>query len=257
VRVAACLAVLTTTALLCKAADAAPLRPRFEPTDLKLVMPGTLGIDHQSAVTYGGGNFGRRYIASDFELNLGLQSNVEFDIDGAFVRDNSGTIGRWMGDPLWTSVKLGLFDLHTSGALHAVAMGIQLGPRLPTLRSGHGIGYAALALFGVTVGSSVAVLNAGYVLDPGDTVSSGRPAAVVIGLDLNQPLDEKKRFALLGELGTVQYFSPDPNECDASLGLAWDPSDHLELSVVVLGGQLGGGDKLSLLFGMSPTIDLF
>jgi hypothetical protein len=256
VRAALCLAQLATIALLAQAVEGASRRPRFEPTDLDWAEQGTLEIDHQSAITYGAGRLGRRYVASDFELNLGIRSNVEFDIDGGFLRDNSGPVSLWMGDPLWTSVKLGLFDLHTRGAARAIALGVQLGPRLPTLRAGRGIGYAVLGLLGITVDSSIAVLNAGYLLDPGETVSSGRPSAMMLGLDLTQPLGARRQFALLGELGTVQYLSRDPNEYDASLGLAWDPNDHLELSVVVLGGQLASGDRLSLLLGVSPTIEL-
>lgn len=246
-----------TLGLIATTASARPLRPRFEPTDLELVTPGALEIDHQSGISYGGSRLRPHvYVASDFELNLGLGSNLELDIDGGLVWDNTGSVGHWMGDPLWTSVKLGMLDWHRRGSLRAIALGLQLGPRLPTLRTGRGIGYGALGLLGLTFDSTVVVLNGGYVLDPGITISKGRPSAFIVGLDVNHPLGQSHRFALLAELATVQYLSPDPNEMDASVGLAWDPNDHLEFSLVLLGGQMSRGDRLAMLFGVSPTIDL-
>ncbi len=198
----------------------------------------------------------------DFELNLGLARNVELDVDGAFTYEPRlrGT-ERWNGDALWTSLKLGLLDWHlgTRQQTQAIAVGLQLGPRLPTYNSGKGVGYAALGLLGYTVGGTQIALNAGYAIEPGAAVGSGRPSAFQAGLDLCQPLRLHSRFALLGELAAVRYVSPDPYEFNVSAGLAYTQSDNLSLSLslIALAGRLPNGDHVAVLLGISPSFALF
>src|SRR5262245_30200311 len=79
-------------------------RPRFEPTDLDLENSGVLELDMQFGAVRGQ-DVGR-VVVPDFEIDLGILSFIELDIDGAFAVEASP--GGPLFDPLWTSVKVGL-----------------------------------------------------------------------------------------------------------------------------------------------------
>jgi hypothetical protein len=64
-------------------------------------------------------------------------------------------------------------------------------------------------------------------------------------------------LSLTGEIGTVLYVSPDPDQLHVTAGLTWSPNDNLDLSVVGLVGFLPGGDRLGLLVGVSPKLLLW
>jgi len=127
---------------------AGPARFRFEPTDLRLEPKGVAELDLQIGVTHGEGAAANRVILPDFEFDLGLTRNVEINIDGAFGFDryDQGS-RRYVGEALWTGVKLGLAEIRNDARTRSFAVGMQLGPRFPTIGDTRGIGYGALALF--------------------------------------------------------------------------------------------------------------
>jgi hypothetical protein len=243
---------------LAPSADARPTRPRFEPTDLDLEETGTAELDLQFGVTRGDGPPGNRLVLPDFEFDLGLTPNVEIDIDGAFGFDRyDQPTRRFVGEALWTGVKLGFIDVRDEARKESVALGMQLGPRIATVGESRGVGYGALALLGFNERRVHAVLNAGGFVDPGPEITQGQQKSVVSGLDLSIDLDAKSVWEFDAEMAYAYYLSPDPNELAASAGASYDVSQNLEISITTIVGFLSGYDRFAILMGATPKIDLF
>ncbi|WP_394844727.1 hypothetical protein LZC95_47740 [Pendulispora brunnea] len=250
---------MSITLAMAARAEARPTRPRFEPTDLELEDTGVAELDLQIGPAFGDGPGGNRMLLPDFEFDLGLLPNVELDIDGAFSLDHVAepSSRAMFSEALWTCVKLGVWDSRGSvDGPNVYAVGLQAGPRIPIL-DGHGIGYGALALFGLTRERYHLALNLGFILDPGDTIHTGRPTSFVGGLDADISLDRRGAWSLLGEIGGVYYTSRDPNDITAAVGVAWHVGEMLDLSAIVLGGAFSGADRLAVLVGASPKIALW
>ncbi|HEX7408212.1 MAG TPA: hypothetical protein VF515_11270 [Candidatus Binatia bacterium] len=240
------------------AAWADAVRRLFEPTDLEFEQPGVVELDTQFGPVRG--EKAHRIAVPDVELDLGLTRNVEFDLDGQFAigGPDSGAFrfDRVAPDNLWPAVKLGLADFAESGADVAWAAGLQVGPKLPLARGAHGVGIEGLLLLGCRYRQTAFILNLGGRRDPAADDAPG-PSAAEFGIDIDHPLDAAGHWALLGEIGAVAYVSPDPNQLTTSAGIAWRPSDDLELSVTGLYGWLAGGDQYGVLFGFSPKFHLW
>jgi hypothetical protein len=232
-------------------------RHHFEPTDLELDDPGTLELDLQMGASHGNGPAGNRLFLPDFEADLGLFQNVELDIDGAFTLNQFDQKTRsWGGDSLWVASKLSLFDLRGPDRPVALAGGLQLGPRFPTIGA-RGIGYGALALLGIVHERIHVVGNFGVFIDPGPEIAHGQAKSVLAGVDLDLDLDAHARYSLLAELGVAHYWSADPDEVSATTGAAVEVSPRLELSIVTLVGFLPGQDRVAILVGASPRFPLW
>ena len=134
-----------------------------------------------------------------------------------------------------------------------VALGVQVGPKCPTARSARGFGVEGLLLGAWHTRRVQLVLNGGMLWDPSDGTSP-RPLGVEGGLDANLNLDDAGHLALVGEAGGVRFLSHDPRQLTFTAGLAWDPRDDLELSVVGLAGVFEGSDRFGLLVGISPKL---
>jgi hypothetical protein len=249
--------LVMTIELASEEAKARPTRPRFEPTDLELEDPGVTELDLQVGATRGNGDGGNRFILPDFEFDLGLLPNVELDLDGAFSIDRyDQPTRRASGEALWTAMKLGLYDSRDEAGTHTFAVGVQLGPRIPTIRQ-RGIGYAALGLVGVGDHGLHVVLNAGGIMDPGTQITQGQQKSLVTGVDVDLDLDARGIWSLLGEFAAAHYVSPDPDELAATLGVSWSVTPSLDLSTIVLAGFLPGSDRVAVLFGASPKVALW
>lgn len=232
-------------------------RPHFEPTDLELEDPGVTELDVQVGPTRGNRDTGNRLLVPDFEFDLGLLSNVELDLDGAFSINRYDRPTRSVsGDPLWPAMKLGLYDSRDDSSPRAVAVGLQLGPRIATIGA-RGVGYEALGLAGFTDHGRQVVLNAGGIIDPGDQITRGQAKSVVGGVDISVDLDSASTWSLLGEIAGAHYVSSDPDEFSTTVGIQWSVTPSLDLSTVVLAGFLPGGDRAALFFGASPKIALW
>jgi hypothetical protein len=101
------------------------------------------------------------------------------------------------------------------------------------------------------------VMNAGALLDPGDTLQAERPRSLVLGLDLNADLDRKGIWSLQSELGGAYYFSPDPHELTFTLGGTYAVTQKLDVSATALAGFLPNTDHAGILLGVSPQFDLW
>ena len=222
-------------------------RPLFEPTDLELEDGGTLEADLQLGFVRG--DSAARLVIPDIELDLGLSSNVELDVDGAYALEGapgqSFSLDHAAPDSLWLSIKAGL-------EVGGYGLGVQLGPKFPTASGSHGLGGEALLLAGRHQGRWHLALSGGAFIDPDGGM--GRPRGLEGGLDLAIDFGA---LALTGELGGVHFTSGDADQLVGTAGLSWSVSDALELSVVALVGVLGDGDRYGVLLGISPKLRLW
>jgi hypothetical protein len=238
-------------------AGARPARPRFEPTDLELERSGVLEIDLQAG--YVQGVAAGRVLMPDFELDLGLTSSVELDIDGAYAVEGRSrapfSLDHPAPDSLWPAAKVGLFSL--DGQAIGLGLGVQLGPKLPVASGSHGVGGEGLLLLGLHQGRAHLVLDLGGFVDPSPSPGDPRPRGLEGGVDLDVDLDPDGHFSLEGELGGVRFLSADPHQLTATLGLAWSPRESLEVSLTALAGLARGSDRYGLLLGFSPKVALW
>ena len=255
-------AIAALSALLCASSPAFArrgVRPLFEPTDLELEKTGTLDIDVQTGVIRSQGP--ARVVIPDFELDFGILPNLELDIDGAYAIEGPQTgpfsFDHAAPDSLWLGAKIGVFDWTDDEAKSSWALGLQIGPKLPTASGSHGVGGEALVLIGHAFHRTHLVLNAGAFADPFPDPTSKRPIGIELGLDLDQDLDKAGRFSLTGELSGVRFVSSDPPQLLATTGITFSATESLDLSVVVLAGFLEGSDRYGALLGVSPKIHFF
>ena len=240
-----------------RAASAA--KPHFEPTDLELQDPGLLEVDLQLGAMRSAGPW--RAVLPDAEINLGLSSRVELDVDFAFGFEGAPgrafTFDHVVTDNVWLAAKLGLWDHRDEAAGTAWAFGVQLGPKLPLASGAYGLGYEALFLVGRTIRTTHLVVNVGGLVDPGAEVSRRRPIGVEVGLDLDQDLGRDSPFSILAEVGGIHWFTGDPDQLQVTGGLQWSPSDLLDLSLIGLVGLPPGSDRYGVLLGVSPKVRLW
>ncbi len=256
------IAIAALSAVLCASSPAFArrgVRPLFEPTDLELEKTGTLDIDVQTGVIRSQGP--ARVVIPDFELDFGILPNLELDIDGAYAIEGPATgpfsFDHPAPDSLWVGAKVGLFDWTDDEAKSSWAVGLQIGPKLPTASGSHGIGGEALLLIGHAFYKTHLVLNAGAFADPFPDATSKRPIGLELGLDLDQDLDKAGRFSLTGELSGVRFVSGDAPQLLATTGIQFSATENLDLSLVVLVGFLEGSDRYGALLGVSPKLHLF
>jgi hypothetical protein len=235
------------------------MRPRFEPTDLDLEDPGGLETDLQLGFAHGEDAW--RLVVPDFELDLGVTDFLELDVDGAYALE--GREGKRFSadhaapDSLWLAAKLGIVDTQDDGADSAIAVGLQLGPKLPTAAAAHGVGGEALLLVGTKLHRLLLVWNAGAFVEPAPDAVGPRPRGLELGVDAELGLDGISLFTAIASVGFVQFWSADSDQLTATVGISWQVLDALELSALALVGMLDGGDRFALLLGISPKLKLF
>jgi hypothetical protein len=227
----------------------------FEPDDLELEHPGVLDFDFQAGPLAGNSTSGNHVVLPDFEIGLGLTPSVELDVSGTVSFAERGIGPRVSSDALWVATKLGLFDAQV-GPGTGFAVGLELGPRLPTLAMA-GVGYGALALFGFNRRTMAWVLNAGSFIDPAPGSGEPHPSRLVTGLDFNASLDARGVWSVQSEFGAVYSLGSDPHEISFSLGATYAVDPRLDLSLTALGGILPNTDRAGLLLGVSPQWGLW
>jgi len=220
---------------------------------------GNLELDVQFGVLRG--EVPWRAVVPDIEVDIGLAPGAEIDIDGAYAiegpDDGGFSFDHAAPDDLWVAAKLGLYDEVDEGTTAGWAIGAQLGPKFPTARDSHGVGYEGLILVGRHWGSDGhLVLNMGGLVDPGAAVASRRPVGVEGGVDLSVAL-RGTSLSVSGELAGIRFFSADPHQLHATAGLTWASTSALDISLIGLVGFLRGGDRAGVLLGVSPKIALW
>jgi len=240
-------------------AQARSLRPLFEPTDLELEDSGVAELDLQVGGIRSQGPW--RAVMPDFELDFGLMPGLELDLDGAYAIEgpSSGpfSFDHAAPDSLWPCAKIGIYDEHDGPSGRGLAVGVQVGPKLPVAPGAHGIGVESLVLVGGALHHFHAVVNAGGFVEPAPSAGAPRPAGFEVGLDLEQGLDAAERFSLTGELSAVRFVSSDPKQLLATGGFTWSVLESLDVSVTGLFGLLSGSDRYGVLLGVSPKLRLF
>ena len=243
--------------LLSSTARAVQHRHVFEPTDLNFDARGVLDIDAQFGLMRDGQSW--RAVLPDFEVDVGITSWLELDLDGTFaLASHSRSLfppSTPTPDNLWLSTKIGLLDTRDDEDHSSWALGVRQGPRLPAARDTSSLGYEALLLLGRTMPCGQFVLNLGAFVDPA-VYRHGRPAGVSFGLDATLPWAPHPDFAVIAQVFGGWYPTGDPSELAASAGLQWSPTDMLDLSLIGMGGSLAGGAAYGVLFGVSPMLRL-
>ena len=246
-------------AVVCVAGVAhAAKHPRFEPTDLELENPGTLELDLQLGAIRGPD--ASRIVVPDFEIDLGILPNLELGLDGAFGVEGvpSGTprfLDHAARENLWASLKIGVLD-HRDASGDAIAVGFQIGPKLPVAPDAHGIGVEGVALVGRMAGRLHLVGQIGALVDP-RTGTMARPYGIEGGIDLELDLDARGTWTVLGELGAIWYGSPDASQLATTAGIQYALTPKVDVSVVGMVGVLAGSDPYGILLGISPKLALW
>jgi hypothetical protein len=227
------------------------LRPRFEPGDLTLEEPGTLALDEQLGGIRSQGPW--RLIPTDFELGLGLTRNLELSVDGAYAVEGPPagpySFDHSAPDLLWLSAKVGLLDAADDEAKSAWAMGLRLGPKLPSVPGSRGLGFEGLAVLQGKVAQTGVVLNFGGLVDPAADSASPRPVGGEGSLGVDQDLDAQGRYSLGIEISGAHFTSSDPDQLLISGSMTYVTTSGLELSVTDLFGLVSGSDRYGLLLG--------
>jgi hypothetical protein len=140
---------------------------------------GTFEADVQVGMIQGRGP--ARAVIPDLELDLGLFRSVELDLDAAYAiegpesrpRSHSITARPTACGP---RPKVGIFSFDAGPAGPGLAVGLQLGPKLPVAPGSRGVGGEALALVGLHLARLHAVVNTGVFARSGAGRRPGAPA---------------------------------------------------------------------------------
>ena len=248
-------------AILCMSSHALArhrIRPRFEPSDLDLDEPGSLGIDEQVGAIRSQGPW--RLVMSDFEVTLGVLKNVELSIDSAYAVEGPDRgpyrFDHAAPDITWASARIGLIDSVDDDDASTWAFGVRFGPKLPTIRGARGVGAEGLMLLERSVGRTTLTLNAGGLVDPAPAAGEERPRGGEASIGVSEDVDAQGRFALGAELSGVRFASADHDQLLVSGSFTFTPRRGFELSVTNLVGLLSGSDRYGLLFGASFSVPL-
>lgn len=248
-------ALLSTSAALARP----HVRRHFEPTDLELEAPGVAEIDLEAGFVKSPGPW--RLVAPDFELDLGLLPWLELDLDGAYALEGADnqpfSLDHSAPDPLWPSLKAGVFDWADRGDTHTYALGVQAGPKLPPFVPHRGVGFEALILAGVGFHGTALALDVGGFVDPAADVGQHRPVAVEAGADFQKGIDAAKTWSVAARVGAVVFTSADPAQLQTAFGVSYAAARWLDLSLTAMLGFLPGGDRYGYTFGFAPHVPVW
>lgn len=234
------------------------VRKHFEPTDLEFEEPGTTELDLETGFVRGPDAW--RLVAPDFELDIGITRWLELGVDGAYALEGtpgeSFTFDHSAPDPLWPAAKLGFLDIDDNEAGRSYALGTQIGPKLPTFPSGHGLGFEGVLLAGARLGRSDFGFNLGGFVDPAPADGS-RPAGIESSLARDHDLDANGTWSVGGELAGVVFTSNDPSQLQVAFGPSLAASEWLDLSLTGMLGFVPGGDRYGMVFGFAPHLPIW
>jgi hypothetical protein len=226
-------------------------RPPFEASDLELEPVGAVDVDTEFGVGRDATSW--RIYVPDFEVDIGLHERVELDIDGSstLIGPDTKTFPprEFYPDHLWISTKLGLYTFRSTSGAKLGTLGLQLGPRFSVRPDAHGIGYEAVALASRVTGPWCLTGNLGYFVDPGDTVTSGRPHGWLFGADVGRGVGAgDSGYVGVGAFGTS--YPDGPPDLGGSVTFIYHVAPWLDLTTRTLGGSLGGATAFTSLVGL-------
>jgi hypothetical protein len=226
---------------------------------MELEEPGVMEADLQ--VGWVKGPTAGRVVVPDVEVDLGLDRNVELDLDWTYAIE--GPDGRAFSfdhaapDNLWIASKVGLFDYRCPECRSSWAIGMQLGPKAPMARGVRGVGFEGILIINRRVRRTQIALNLGGLIDPGGQVATDRPRGLEAGLDLTVDLDDQGKLSLVGELGAVHYDPEHSDQLHATFGWQWQATEKAQLSVVGLKGLGADDDQWGILLGLAYKATVF
>lgn len=218
-------------------------RARFETDTLELELPGEIEIDSQVGGFYGDGHDGSRLVVPDVEIDVGVLEWLEIDLDAALVVSQlEPEQVMLVGDPIWLTARVDAFNWQDAETGATFGIGMQAGPRLPSVQTPVGVGFGALLLFGGGTRDLHLIANVGALLD------YHQKRAVLYGIDVEYELGE--HWSVLGNFAAAYYFG-DPQQLLLGAGGAYKANKSLAFSLLAVGGPFVRGDRAGGLFGVS------
>jgi len=229
-------------------------RARFRPGSLEIQKVGQLELESELGGIYGDGEDGSRTSLPDFALSLGVLKWLEVDLDTSFAQTKLGRDDtQYVGEPLWVAARADLYNFADKKTGTSFGIGVQAGPRLPSIHNARGIGAGAVGL----IGGGTKTLHA--VLNLGSTIDAAQSASINFGVDLEYEFELRHKWSLMGEIAGAHYFGgqPDANQLLLLVGFGAEISEDLELSLLALTGPAFEGDRLGLLAGITYDHNLW
>jgi hypothetical protein len=218
-------------------------RARFETEALELELPGEVEIDSQLGGFYGDGHDQSRLVVPDVEIDLGVCKWLEIDLDAALIFSQIEPDSvKLVGDPVWLTARVDALSWQDKESQATFGIGLQAGPRFPSVATPKGVGFAGLLLVGGGTRALHLVANVGALLD------YHQKRAILYGLDAEYELGE--HWSLLGNFAAAYYFG-DPQQLLLAAGSSYKPTQRLALSLLAIGGPFVHGDRAGGMFGVS------
>ena len=235
------------------AAQARFFRSRFRPGTLEIPSVGQLELKGQLGGIYGDGPDGSRTPLPDFALGLGVLKWLAVGIDSSFAQVNLGEPStQYVGEPVWLTGRFDLYNFKEQKTGSTFGIGVEVGPRLPSVNNARGIGASALGLIGGGTKSLHAVLNLG------STVDASQSPSINYGVNVEYEFELRHKWSLLGEIAGAHYFGDDePDVLLLNVGFGAQLSEDLELDVMALTGPFFAGDRFGVVAGCKWDLELW
>jgi len=210
-----------------------------------------LTVDAELGAFYGDGDDGARLASPDLDLTLSLTERLQLGLETSVVvaRLESDHV-EVAGEPLWPSL-IALLVGKEDEQRDVFALGVQAGPRLPSVGAKHALGAAALLVAGGGTPRLQVVANVGGTYDRTQT------AALLFGLDVEYTLGKGGAFSLRGDVGGLYAVGGEPVQLLVDAGLGWEVTRTLELSLLAVAGPVFEGDRVGVLFGVREDFSLW
>jgi hypothetical protein len=219
-------------------------RARFETEALDLELPGEIEIDSQSGGYYGNGQDGSRLLVPDVEIDVGICDWLEIDLDAALSITQLQTQHvQIAGDPIWLTARVDALNWKDDKDGASFGIGLQAGPRLPSVHTPKGVGVAGLLLIGGGTRALHLVSNVGALFD------YQQHPAIIYGIDAEYEVGE--RWSVLANFAAAYYFRGDPQQLLLDAGFSYKPDQRLAFSFLAIAGPFVRGDRAGALFGVS------
>ena len=221
-------------------------RARFETQTLEIEKVGEIELGAELGGLYGDGPDGSRLIVPDLAIDVGITKWLELDLDFGLNVTQVEKRPQLAGDPLWLSARINAYQWEDEKTHANFGLGVQLGPRLPSLQTAKGVGFAAVGVFGGGSKDLHLIANLGTLLD------YAQDPAMTFGLDAEYELN--KQWSLLANFAGAHYFWNDPDQYLIAAGALYKPLERLALTLLAIGGPFLAGDRVGAIIGVSSSL---